>query len=190
MNFNGRPTYNQVAVLRREGDVTLSDEVVALSNFPSPVAARLTSYTSNGYFFRDKSVDIKRTRQNCGVYLHGDTLPYYGRLIDIIRVTYALNIEYVLFRCEWAHPSTGVKLDPFQLPLVNFGKLLYPHDRLEDEPFILATQAQQVWYNADPSGHGWLTVGEVESKAYAHVDDENVDDDNVDDDNADPSKLY
>ena len=70
-----------------------------------------------------------------------------------------------------------MKLDPFKFTLVNFQRLLYPHDRVGDEPFILASQARQVWYNPDPSGHGWLNVGEVESKEYSHVEDEDEDDD-------------
>ena len=67
---------------------------MALSNSPSPAASRLKSFTSNGYFFRVKGTDNKRSRQNSGVYLKGDTLPYYGRLIDIFRISYSAEIKY------------------------------------------------------------------------------------------------
>ncbi|KAL6176168.1 hypothetical protein ACLB2K_052803 [Fragaria x ananassa] len=151
------------------GDVSLPEEIVALSNPPSPTTARLNSYTSKGHFFRVKSVDNKRTRQNSGVSLQEDTLPYYGRLTEIIKISYSTNIKYVLFRCDWAHPS-GVKKDPFNFTLVNFRRLLYQNDRVRDEPFILASQAHQVWYTPDPSGDGWLNVGEVESKDFSHLE--------------------
>ncbi|KAL6225623.1 hypothetical protein ACLB2K_004472 [Fragaria x ananassa] len=158
-----------VSFLQNMGDVSLSEEILALSNPPSPSAARLKSYTSKGHFFRVKSVDNKRTRQNSGVSLQGDTLPYYGRLTEIIKISYSIDIKYVLFRCEWAHPSAGVKKDPFNFTLVNFRRLLYQNDRVRDEPFILASQAHQVWYIPDPSGEGWLNVSEVESKDFSHV---------------------
>lgn len=158
-----------VSCLQNMGDVSLPEEIVALSNPPSPSAARLKSYTSKGHFFQVKSVDNKRTRQNSGVSLQGDTLPYYGRLTEIIKISYSIDIKYVLFRCEWAHPSAGVKKDPFNFTLVNFRRLLYQNDRVRDEPFILASQAHQVWYIPDPSGEGWLNVSEVESKDFSHV---------------------
>ncbi|KAL6141937.1 hypothetical protein ACLB2K_060223 [Fragaria x ananassa] len=158
-----------VSCLQNMGDVSLPEEIVALSNPPSPSAARLKSYTSKGHFFRVKSVDNKRTRQNNGVSLQGDTLLYYGRLTEIIKISYSIDIKYVLFRCEWAHPSAGVKKDPFNFTLVNFRRLLYQNDRVRDEPFILASQAHQVWYIPDPSGEGWINVSEVESKDFSHV---------------------
>ncbi|KAL6213984.1 hypothetical protein ACLB2K_013422 [Fragaria x ananassa] len=129
-----------VSCLQNMGDVSLLEEIVALSNPPSPSAARLKSYTSKGHFFRVKSVDNKRTRQNSGVSLQGDTLPYYGRLTDIIKISYSIDI-----------------------------KLLYQNDRVRDEPFILASQAHQVWYIPDPSREGWLNVSKVESKDFSHV---------------------
>ncbi|KAL6184927.1 hypothetical protein ACLB2K_041062 [Fragaria x ananassa] len=92
-----------VSFLQNMGDVSLPEEILALSNPPSPSAARLKSYTSKGHFFRVKSVD----------------------------------------------------------KTVN--------DRVRDEPFILASQAHQVWYIPDPSGEGWLNVSEVESKDFSHV---------------------
>lgn len=164
---------NQVINLQRTSDVLLSEEVIALSNPPDPTASRLNSYNVNGFFFRVKSLDNHRSTQNSGVALQADTmsissrkdknprvdcLPYYGRLTEIIRITYSIDIKYVLFKCDWVNPSAGIKLDPFNYTLVNFKRLLYKNDRLGDEPFILASQAHQVWYTPDPSGQDWLNV--------------------------------
>ncbi len=165
--------------------MSLSKEVVALSHPPSSSASMLNSYTCNGYFFRVKKVDNKRTRQNCGVCLHDGSVSYYGKLTEIIKITYSIDIKYVLFKCEWTHPTSGVKLDPFNFTLVNFRRLLYQNDLVGDEPFILASQAKQVWYNPDPSGQGWFNVGQVESKEYSHVHIDSMDELDGDDESMD-----
>lgn len=36
--------------------------------------------------------------------------------------------------------------------------MLYKHDRVGNEPFILASQAHQVYYVPDPLEKDWLTV--------------------------------
>lgn len=156
---------NQVINLQRTSDVLLSEEVIALSNPPDPIASRLNSYNVNGFFFRVKSLDNRHSTQNSGVALEADTmsvssrkdknprvdcLPYYGRLTEIIKITYSIDIKYVLFKCDWVNPSAGIKLDPFNYTLVHFKRLLFKNDRLRDKPFILASQAHQVWCTPNP----------------------------------------
>ncbi|KAL6219803.1 hypothetical protein ACLB2K_007562 [Fragaria x ananassa] len=129
-----------VLSLQRRG-VILSEEIVALSSFPVPSAKRFKSYKANGFLFRMKSIDNHRSTQNSGVTLlqadHSEeSSPYYGKLTDIIKITYSIDIKYVLFKCDWVNPSTGIKFDRFKFPLVNFKCLLYKNDRIGDEPFI------------------------------------------------------
>ncbi|KAA8515604.1 hypothetical protein F0562_018785 [Nyssa sinensis] len=52
----------------------------------------------------------------------------------------------------------GRKIDEFGFTLVNFKHLLYKENRLGDEPFILASQAQQVWYVQDSLEKDWHIV--------------------------------
>ena len=54
--------------------------------------------------------------------------------------------------------QTGIKEDEYKFTLVNFNRLLYPNNREVDEPFILASQAEQVWYVQDPVEHDWHVV--------------------------------
>lgn len=54
--------------------------------------------------------------------------------------------------------NQGKKEDEFGFTLVNFNRLLYRHNRTTDEPFILATQAQQVWYVQDSVEPDWHVV--------------------------------
>ncbi|XP_062028723.1 uncharacterized protein LOC133744669 [Rosa rugosa] len=115
---------DHVITLQNTSDILLSEEIIALSSPPSPLATKVNSYTSNG--------------------------------------------------CDSIHPVVGIKLDPFNFTLVNFNRLLYRNDRVGDEPFILTSQAQQVWYAPDPSGQGWLNVVEMESKNFSHVQTDNT----------------
>ncbi|XP_040367423.1 uncharacterized protein LOC112178107 [Rosa chinensis] len=166
--------------LQRTSSVLLSEEVIALSNSPSPSAKRLTSYNANGFFFRVKSLDNHRSTHNSGVTLQADknlsidSSPYYGRLTDIIKISYGIDIKYVLFKCDWVNPATGIKLDHFNFPLVNFKRLLYKNDCIGDEPFILASQAHQVWYALDPSGQEWLNVVDMPSRDLSLVQTNNT----------------
>ncbi|XP_050386122.1 uncharacterized protein LOC126802526 [Argentina anserina] len=161
-----------VRSLQRSSSVMLSDEIVDLSNSPMPTVKRFNSYKVNGFMFRVKSLDSHRTTQNSGVSLIQDnreSLPYYGRLTDIIKVTYSIDVKYVIFKCDWVNPRTGIKFDSFKFPLVNFKRLLYKNDRIGDEPFILASQAHQVWYAPDPSGKDWLNVARMPTRDLTHV---------------------
>ncbi|CAN1184644.1 hypothetical protein LINPERHAP2_LOCUS37097, partial [Linum perenne] len=63
----------------------------------------------------------------------------------------------------------GLKLDRYKFPLVNFKRLLYKNDRVGDEPFILASQAQQVWYAPYPLGHDWFNVVRMSVKDLTHL---------------------
>ena len=95
------------------------------------------------------------TRDKCPI--SGD-VTYYGVLTDIFELRYSNKFKHVLFKCDWVDINTGKKQDEFQFTLVNFNHLLYKHNRLSDEPFILASQAEQVWYVQDPTEENWHVV--------------------------------
>ncbi|KAL7209929.1 hypothetical protein ACSBR1_031488 [Camellia fascicularis] len=59
-------------------------------------------------------------------------------------------MKYVLFKCDWINNVRGKKEDNFKFTLINFNHLLYRDDQITNEPFILVSQAEQVWYVADP----------------------------------------
>ena len=48
--------------------------------------------------------------------------------------------------------------DVFNFTLINFNHLLYRDHRITNEPFILASQAKQVWYVAAPLEPDWQVV--------------------------------
>ena len=59
-----------------------------------------------------------------------------------------------------------MKQDEFKFTLVNFNHLLYRENRAVDEPFILASQAEQVWYVQDPLEPDWHVVVKATSRDY------------------------
>ena len=75
---------------------------------------------------------------------------YYGELIDNIELQYLNYMKFVLFKCNWIDNQKGKRVDDFKFTLVNFKHLLYKDNRAGNEPFILASQAEQVWYVEDP----------------------------------------
>lgn len=130
-------------------------------------------YIINGFRFKIKDVDLRRKSQNSGVMLKAsvpsyasskDTNPvigdvnFYGEVTDIIEIRYSSSMKFVLSRCNWIDNRTGMMKDEFKFTLVNFKHTLYKDNRVIDEPFILATQAQQVWYIQDPLETDWNVV--------------------------------
>ena len=59
-----------------------------------------------------------------------------------------------------------MKQDEFKFTLINFNHLLYRENRVVDEPFILSTQAGQVWYVQDSLESDWHVVVKATSRDY------------------------
>ncbi|XP_050380004.1 uncharacterized protein LOC126797412 [Argentina anserina] len=83
--------------------------------------------------------------------------PYYGVLVSVIELLYGSRMPVVLFKCRWFNTNPSVRrstrLDHGLLS-VNTHTSWY-----ENEPFILATMAKQVFYLDDPKlGRGWKVV--------------------------------
>ena len=70
-----------------------------------------------------------------------------------------------MFRCDWVdvEKGKGLKRDPFGFTLVNLSKLVHTGVKSSDEPFVLASQVQQVFYVQDSLEPEWHMV--VRTKA-------------------------
>lgn len=135
----------------------------------------------NGQRFQTSSVD--RQSQNSGIYYEAmamcrssardtsqvaDLVSYYGRVIDIILLDY--NVFYVpLFRCQWAVRGNGVKIeDGFTLVNLSQSQVTFLKD-----PYILASQAKQVFYSRVDDSSSWYVALRGPSRRY---NDEDVED--------------
>ena len=159
----------------------MSEEIKYLAKGPYRHARRFKGYIINGFRFRTKDRDKGRTTQNSGVILNASTMSYatrrdrnprlgdvtfYGELTDIIEIRYTGNMKYVMFKCNWIDNNMGMKQDEFKFTLVNFKYLLYKENRVTDEPLIIASQAEQVWYVQDPVEPDWHVVVKATSRDY------------------------
>jgi hypothetical protein len=85
-----------------------------------------------------------------------------------------------------------VKTDQIGITSINFKHLFYTGEKITDEPFILASQAIQVYYVPDPIDVDWVVV--VQSKPRDLYDLDNLENEHIDNDNQffvpDPIDVY
>ncbi|RID50398.1 hypothetical protein BRARA_H01129 [Brassica rapa] len=143
---------------------------------PRSIARSYTGYIVNGLRFHTNLVH--RLSQNSGVYYEAttmcrssardtsqvvDVVSYYGRVVDIILLDY--NAFYVpIFRCQWAVKGNGVKVED-GFTLVNFN---HSHISFAKDPFILASQATQIFYSRENDESSWYVVMKGPSRRYSN----------------------
>lgn len=168
----------------------VSDTIKWLAYEPKFYVNSYEGYDINGYCFYTKRQDDKSTMQNSGVTLQASTsfyasvkdsrplhasLSYYGVVEDIWELDYT-GFKVPVYRCNWFDHNKGIHIDDEGFTIVNFEKLAPT-----DEPFILASQARQVFYVKDPTNpsnavvlHGkrqFIPDNTNELEFYANLDD-------------------
>ncbi|PHT31460.1 hypothetical protein CQW23_27797 [Capsicum baccatum] len=108
----------------------------------------------------DYILNNSRKRQNCGVLIRvvvkGQNINYYGVLTEIVELQYFDGKCIVLFKCDWwdvDHIGKGVKINKYDCVSVNTKRKL-----ATNEPFVLASQAEQVFYVKDNLHPNWSIV--------------------------------
>ncbi|CAN1159322.1 hypothetical protein LINPERHAP1_LOCUS9222 [Linum perenne] len=126
------------------------EELKHLARSPNNVVRRFNGFIINGYRFHNKEMkkNLTTNTQSCASTrdrnpVYSDII-YYGVIQEILELEYWVNRKIVVFKCDWVSNNRGIKQDDFVFTLVNFSRRMS-----ENEPFILATQAQQVFYVAD-----------------------------------------
>ena len=71
--------------------------------------------------------------------------------------------KVVLFKCEWwdVHTTRGVKEDQYGFIMINTTRRLST-----DEPYVLASQAEQVYYVNDIQDPKWYVVVKTKPRDY------------------------
>ncbi|XP_047309914.1 uncharacterized protein LOC124913370 [Impatiens glandulifera] len=152
----------------------ITPEVKIIARGPHRIVKRFRAYdVKNGYRFRTKDSEVNLSTQNCGVMVISKTnsyastsdrrpiigdVVYYGILTDIIELNYSDEFKIVLFRCDWADvdQKTGIKKDLLGFTMINFSRLIHTGKYLTYDPFVFASQCQQVIYVKDVSNPGWF----------------------------------
>ncbi|XP_071688802.1 uncharacterized protein [Rutidosis leptorrhynchoides] len=167
-------------------DNRITSDIETLTNGPSEVVKKYKGYIINGFRFHIKDVEKNRTTQNSRVILQALTssfssardnnpivgdVTYYGVLKDIIELQYGDEKKVVLFHCDWISSGYRIKVDENGFTTLDFRGL-----KQTKEPYILASQAQQVFYVADPSG---IVENETIDMVIGDLDGVIVDDDTL-----------
>ncbi|XP_025685089.1 uncharacterized protein [Arachis hypogaea] len=167
----------------------LSTDIKFLARGPLSNATRYSAYKINGCTFRTVAREEGLRTQNSGVYLTSSTpcvasrvdknlrqgdVPYYGKLEDIIEVSYYGRFTVVLFKCKWADSTRhrGYRRDQWHFHCVNFERPIHTGEHEEDEPYILASQASMVYYVDDVVNKGWSIVVHLKPRDLYEMGDE------------------
>ncbi|XP_031262356.1 uncharacterized protein LOC116120545 [Pistacia vera] len=156
-----------------------------LANGPRNHAMSYNGYVINGQRFHTKDVD--KSTQNSGVSIEAtticrasakdtsqvvDVVAYYGVIKEIILLDY-YQFQLPIFKCHWANAGHGVKFED-GFTLVNLHQSQNQYVR---EPFILATQAKQVFYSKEIDSPNWYVVLKAPPRGYYELEMYNEDED-------------
>ncbi|XP_074314669.1 uncharacterized protein LOC141649900 [Silene latifolia] len=174
-----------------KGPECLNEERRMLAHGPLDVITKYQGYNVNGFSFRAKRYD--KCTQNSGVVVVAKTssyasasdrrpvlgdVTYYGRIIEIIELKYLGGYSTIMFKCEWIDttPGRGTKQDEYGFTLVNFSRL-HSGETLTDEPYIFATQAEQVFYIQDQVNEEWSVALKMKPKHVNDIGDDGLSED-------------
>ncbi|KAL0413445.1 UNVERIFIED_CONTAM: hypothetical protein Sradi_1546200 [Sesamum radiatum] len=129
---------NQVEKLSLANNGLVNEELQRLARGPKDMAKRLKGFVINGVKFHTKSYELNRRTQTSGVMVNAKTLSYASSKDKN-------PIEGVVTKKEDEHAFT----------------LGAPGERLSDDPFVLASQAEQVFYVQDPVDTRWHVVNKA-----------------------------
>lgn len=141
-----------------------SDAMHALSQGPDHRARVFNRCFINGFLFRTAHVEKNLTTQNSGVVVNGDpttgNIDWYGVVKKIYALDFPTQKEVILFQCDWYDVPTasrskgrGFNKDQYGIIDIDTTRLRYLN-----EPYILGTQAQQVFYVKGSKKQDWSTV--------------------------------
>ena len=156
----------QITKLKCEGSTDVDEDLYSLACRP---IRRMRSYTAciiNGVRYHTLAREEHRKTQNSTIKCAGthndDTIDFYGTIIDIIELSYSKNSKghrtVILLRCEWYN----LEGKTYQLKDDGYFKSINSQGRwYKNDPFIIATDASQVFFLEDTKlGPCWRVVQE------------------------------
>lgn len=91
-------------------------------------------------------------------------LCFYGVINEIWDLDYNM-FRIPIFKCDWVDNKNGIKVDELGFTLVDFSKIGHKSD-----PFILASQAKQVFYVEDQLDPKWSIVLSIPPKDFKNIE--------------------
>ncbi|WVZ08611.1 hypothetical protein V8G54_021957 [Vigna mungo] len=157
----------------------VSETLLRLSRGPNTDVITYGGYYINNISFQTKEEDDKSRVQNSGVTLKAESvhfssskdknpitasISYFGVIQEIWEVDY-VRFRVPVFKCKWVYINFGMITDGSGFTLVDLKKMSFTN-----EPFIMASQATQIFYVSDPANEKWSVV--LEGKNHHGFDDE------------------
>ncbi|XP_024042746.1 uncharacterized protein LOC112099565 [Citrus clementina] len=145
----------------------ISESLRWIAQGPRLEVIKYSRYVINDCRFYTKELDDARVVQNSGITLMAKALQissakdnnpvysdmtFYGIIEEIWELDYH-QFRIPVFRCDWVKSSNGIKVDKFGFTLVDLQRTGHKND-----PFILASQAKQVFYVEDQLDPRWSIV--------------------------------
>ena len=143
----------------------VSEELYALSTGSMQIAHQYPSCFVNGVKFITRRRDNQRITQNSGVCVPLNDFNFYGRMEDVIVLNYTHNCRVVLFKCIWYGDKYNAGRIVHVDKTTGATSSYTAKEWFTEEPFILATQAKQVFYIQDlVKGREWEIVQECNQR--------------------------
>lgn len=142
----------------------------SLANGPSPIVNIYSGCICNGIRFHTKERDNRRKSQNSGLVVQGDhhgmSIDFYGQLTKVWEMTYMFGHRVVLFQCEWFNTGSNRTFrTETHLTTIDVRSRWYQND-----PFVLPSQVQQVFYVNDTKlGEHWKVVERFQRRGIWNV---------------------
>lgn len=156
---------------------TVTDSFIrSLAWGPSVEAKIWPAYFVNGYNFHTASYGEGKSTDNSGVcvkcsgYSNAE-VDFYGVLEEVVELEFhgEMPMNVVLFKCKWIDPAKGMRVHPKYHVVEVCQKRPYQ----KYEPFILAQQAQQVYFAEYPSmtrkKKDWKVVSKIKARRNVEV---------------------
>ena len=146
----------QMMHIQQEFPASYDPELHLLAGGPQSHRVRAGCFV-NGVKFVTSERDEGHVTQNNGVMVEGLGFNYYGVLVSVIELIYGNRMPVVLFKCKWFNTDPTRR----RSTILDRGLLSVDSNSVwyDNEPFILATMAKQVFYLDDPAmGEGWKVV--------------------------------
>ncbi|CAM8950430.1 unnamed protein product [Rhodiola kirilowii] len=123
-----------------------------------------STYKVNNYKFHTEQHSTGKPKKHCQVHVKGtEGNHFYGVIEEILHMRWKTNnrMKVVLFKCRWFDPRYVVSLPANGIVEVNTQRIYQAYD-----PFILAQQADQVYFTDFPgqpnrTTQGWVAVCRV-----------------------------
>ncbi|KAM6586702.1 hypothetical protein CsatA_009307 [Cannabis sativa] len=177
---------NTIIAKLNEPNHGVSDVLSRIALGPTFAVAKHEAYIVRGKRFHTKSRDDAREVQNSGIRIVAETMhfasakdrnpvlgtmTYYGVIEEIWELNY-FAFRIPLFKCSWVDNNVGVKTDELGFTLVDLSKRGSKND-----PFIMPSQAAQVFYISDPANDKWSIVLSTPERRFLETeeDEENAD---------------